>query len=68
VAALGDLIIICVVGFVIVAILSLVLSKTPATPRFARRVPTSGTVVSSRPPPPPGEGGGVRPATRRSAP
>jgi hypothetical protein len=42
VAALGDLIIICVVGFVIVAILSLVLSKTPATPPFARRVPTSG--------------------------
>ena len=41
-AALGDLIIICVVGFVIVAILSLVLSKTPATPPFARRVPTSG--------------------------
>jgi HNH endonuclease len=42
VAALGDLIIICVVGFVIIAVLSLVLAKTPATPPFARRVPTSG--------------------------
>ncbi|HEX9358764.1 MAG TPA: HNH endonuclease signature motif containing protein [Streptosporangiaceae bacterium] len=41
-AALGDLVIICVVGFVIVAALSLVVAKTPATPPFARRVPTSG--------------------------
>ena len=40
VAALGDLIIICAVGLVI-AVLSLVLSKTPATLPFARRVPSS---------------------------
>lgn len=39
-AALGDLIIICAVGLVI-AVLSLVLSKTPATLPFARRVPSS---------------------------
>jgi hypothetical protein len=31
-AALGDLIAICVVGFLIIAALSLVLAKTPVTP------------------------------------
>src|SRR5690348_7993513 len=41
-AALGDLIIICVVGFVLVAALSLMIAKTPATPAFARRAPSSG--------------------------
>jgi hypothetical protein len=37
VAAIGDLIIICIVGFLIIAALSPVLAKTPATPPFARR-------------------------------
>ncbi len=41
-AALGDLIIVCAVGFALVATLSLMLAKTPATPAFARRAPTSG--------------------------
>jgi 5-methylcytosine-specific restriction endonuclease McrA len=41
-AALGDLIIVCAVGFALVAALSLMLAKTPATPAFARRAPTSG--------------------------
>lgn len=41
-AAFGDLIIVCAVGFALVAALSLMLAKTPATPGFARRAPTSG--------------------------
>ena len=40
-AAIGDLIIACVVGFVAIAALSLVITKTPATPAFARRAATS---------------------------
>ena len=43
-AALGDLIAIVVVGFVIVAGLSLLTIGAPATPPFARRAATSGTV------------------------
>ena len=41
-AALGDLIIVCAVGSALVAALSLMLAKTPATPAFARRAPTPG--------------------------
>jgi HNH endonuclease len=41
-AALGDLIIACVIGFVAIAALSLMITKTPATPAFARRAATSG--------------------------
>jgi hypothetical protein len=41
-AALGDLIIVCAVGFVLIAALSLMVAKTSATPPFARRAPTSG--------------------------
>jgi len=40
-AALGDLLIACVVGFVAIAALSLAITKTPATPPFARRAATS---------------------------
>src|SRR5260370_35604114 len=43
-AALGDLIAIVVVGFVIVAGLSLLTIGAPATPAFARRAATSGSV------------------------
>lgn len=43
VAFLGDVIVISVVGFLMVAGLSLVIAKTPATPAFARRAPTSGS-------------------------
>ena len=41
-AALDDLIVVCVVGFVIIAAVSLMVTKTPAIPPFARRAPTSG--------------------------
>jgi 5-methylcytosine-specific restriction endonuclease McrA len=40
-AALGDLIIACVVVFVAIAALSLMITKPPATPSFARRAATS---------------------------
>jgi 5-methylcytosine-specific restriction endonuclease McrA len=43
VAAIGDLLIVCAIGFVLVAALSLMLAKTPATPPFARRAATSGS-------------------------
>lgn len=42
-AALGDLIIVCVVGFVLVAALSLLTAKPPVTPPFARRAATSSS-------------------------
>ena len=42
-AAIGDLLIVCAIGFVLVAALSLMLAKTPATPPFARRAATSGS-------------------------
>src|SRR5690242_9541412 len=41
-AALGDVIIICAVGFVLFAGLSLVVAKPPVSPPFARRAATSG--------------------------
>jgi hypothetical protein len=41
-AALGDVFIACVVGFLILAGLSLMTAKTSVTPPFARRAPTSG--------------------------
>ena len=41
-AALDDLVVVCVVGFVMIAALSLMVTKTPAIPPFARRAPTSG--------------------------
>ena len=41
-AALGDVIIVCAVGFVPFAALSLVVAKPPAIPPFARRAATSG--------------------------
>jgi len=41
-AALGDVIILCAVGFVLFAVLSLVVAKPPAIPPFARRAATSG--------------------------
>lgn len=40
-AALSDLIITCVVGFATIAALSLVITKPPATPSFARREATA---------------------------
>ena len=40
-AALGDLIIACVVVFVAIAVLSLMITKPPAVPSFARRAATS---------------------------
>lgn len=43
-AAFGDLIAIIVVGFLVVAGLSLAITGAPATPPFARRAATSGTV------------------------
>jgi 5-methylcytosine-specific restriction endonuclease McrA len=42
-AALGDLLIVCAIGFLLVAGLSLMLAKTPVTPPFARRTATSGS-------------------------
>ncbi len=42
-AVLSDVIIIGVVGFLMVAGLSLVIARTPATPAFARRAPTSSS-------------------------
>jgi hypothetical protein len=42
-ALFGDLIIIVVVGFVAIAVLSLVITGQPATPTFARRSATSGS-------------------------
>ena len=41
--ALGDVIIVCVVGFVLFAGLSLMVAKPPVTPPFARRAATSGS-------------------------
>ncbi len=41
-AALGDVLLVCVVGFLVIAALSLMVARTPATPAFARRAPTSG--------------------------
>jgi 5-methylcytosine-specific restriction endonuclease McrA len=41
-AALGDVIILCAVGFVLFAVLSLLVAKPPAIPPFARRAATSG--------------------------
>jgi len=43
-AFLGDVIFISVVGFLMLAGLSLAIARTPATPSFARRAPTSGSV------------------------
>jgi hypothetical protein len=43
-AALGDLIAFVIVGFGLLAVLSLLLARTPATPQFARRAATSATV------------------------
>jgi 5-methylcytosine-specific restriction endonuclease McrA len=43
-AAIGDLIIVCVVGFVLVAGLSLTFMGAPATPAFARRAATTASV------------------------
>jgi hypothetical protein len=43
-AAIGDLIAVCVVAFVIVAGLSLMIMGSPATPVFARRAATSASV------------------------
>ena len=42
-AALGDFILICAVGFVLVAVLSLLVAKPPAVPQFARRSATAGS-------------------------
>jgi len=41
-AALGNVIIVCAVGFVLFAALSLAVVKPPAVPPFARRAATSG--------------------------
>src|SRR5215813_4578003 len=41
-AALGDVITVCAVGFALFAVLSLVVAKPPAVPPFARRAATSG--------------------------
>jgi 5-methylcytosine-specific restriction endonuclease McrA len=41
--ALGDCILICAVGFVLVAALSLLIAKPPAIPQFARRSATAGS-------------------------
>ena len=43
-AALGDLIAFVIVGLGLLAALSLLLARTPATPQFARRAATSATV------------------------
>ncbi len=43
-AAISDVIITCVIGFLVIAGLSLTLAKTPATPPFARRAAASGGV------------------------
>ena len=51
-AAIGDLIAFVVVGFVIVAGLSLLTIGAPATPPFARRAATSGTVQLRQDPKP----------------
>lgn len=42
--ALGDLVGLVVVGFLAVAVLSLVMTRTPLTPVFARRSPSTGSV------------------------
>jgi hypothetical protein len=42
-ALVGDVFGLCVLGFLAVAGLSLMTAKTPATPPFARRAPTSST-------------------------
>ena len=42
-ALFGDVIAVCVVGFLIVAVLSLMIARTPATRPFARRAPTSSS-------------------------
>ena len=42
--ALGDLVGFVVLGFLAVAVLSLVVTRTPATPAFARRSPSTGSV------------------------
>jgi len=43
-AAIGDLIAVCIIGFAIVAGLSLMIMGLPATPVFARRAATSASV------------------------
>lgn len=43
-AALGDLITFVIVGFGLLAALSLLLARTPVTPQFARRAATTATV------------------------
>jgi len=43
-AAIGDLIVVCIVGLVIVAGLSLMIMGSPATPAFARRAATTASV------------------------
>jgi HNH endonuclease len=43
-AAIGDLIAVCIVGFVIIAGLSLMNMSTPSAPAFARRAATSASV------------------------
>ena len=42
-AALGNVIIVCAVGFVLFAGLSLMAAKPPAIPSFARKAATSGS-------------------------
>jgi hypothetical protein len=43
-ALLGDIIAVAVVGFLAIAIMSLVVARTPVTPAFARRSPATTTV------------------------